>query len=124
IGNPSRVRNVEELDRTTAAWTKQLTAEEADRQLTETDIPCTLIYTAAECANDPQFRHRKMVQEVEDPTFGRPVLHAGIVPRVADNPGAIRWPAPPIGAHTEEVLGEMLGLGRAEFAALREEKVL
>ena len=123
-GNPSRVRNVEELDRTIAAWTKELTAEEADRRLTETDIPCTLIYTAAECANDPQFRHRKMVQEVDDPTFRRGVLHAGIVPHVADNPGGIRWPGPPIGAHTEEVLREMLAVDRAELAGLREEKVL
>jgi formyl-CoA transferase len=101
-----------------------LAAEEADRSLTEADIPCTLIYTVAECAADPQFRHRGMVQEVEDPTFGRPVLHAGIVPHVAGNPGAIRWPGPPVGAHTEEVMREFLGMEAAEVDALRREKVL
>ncbi len=54
----------------------------------------------------------------------RAVLHAGIVARVADNRGAIRWPGTPIGAHTEEVLREFLGLGGAELEALRREKVL
>jgi formyl-CoA transferase len=123
-GNANRVRNVEELDRYIEDWTVQVPAEEADRRLTEADIPCTLIYTAAECAADPQFRHRGMVREVEDPTFDRPVLHAGIVPHVADNPGAIRWPGPPVGAHTEEVMREILGLDAAAVDALRQEKVL
>lgn len=122
--NPSRVGNVEELDAVIGAWTRRLPAEEADRTLTEADIPCTLIYTAAECAADPQFRHRGMVQEVSDPAFERPVLHAGIVPHVADNPGAIRWPGPPVGAHNEQVLCEVLGMSPAEVEALRREKVL
>jgi crotonobetainyl-CoA:carnitine CoA-transferase CaiB-like acyl-CoA transferase len=124
IGNPARVANVEELDQWIGAWTAKLTAEKADRLLTQADIPCTLIYTAAECAADPQFRHRGMVQEIGDPTFGRSVLHAGVVPHIADDPGAIRWPGPPVGAHTEEVMREFLGLGAAEIETLRQEKVI
>src|SRR3954454_20000159 len=123
IGKPARVQNVEELDRIIGAWTMRMTADEADRRLTEADIPCTLIYTAAECAADPQFRERGMVREVEDPLFGK-VLHAGVVPHVPDNPGMIRWPGPPLGAHTDEVMGEMLGLEPAEIKALRQEGVL
>lgn len=124
IDNPNRVRNCEALDRIIGTWSRRLAAEEADRRLTEADIPCTLIYTAAECAADPQFRHRGMVREVEDATFDRPVLHPGIVPHVADNPGAIRWPGPPVGAHTDEVMRELIGLDGAALAALRQEKVL
>src|SRR5215211_7202314 len=82
--NPSRVKNVEELDRLIGAWTKTMTAEEADRVLTEADIPCTLIYTAAEIAADPQFRERGMVRDVEDPRFGT-VLHPGVVPHVPES---------------------------------------
>lgn len=123
IGNPARVQNVEELDRLIGEWTIGMTADEADRRLTAADIPCTQIYTAAECAADPQFRERGMVREVEDPRFGT-VLHAGIVPHVPQNPGVIRWPGPPIGAHNDEVMGGMLGLGRAEIEKLRQEGVL
>ena len=123
VGNRARVQNVEALDVIIDAWTAGLPAAEADRILTEADIPCTLVYTAADIAGDPQFRHRGMVREVEDPQLGR-LLHAGIVPHVPDDPGAIRWPGPPVGAHTQEVMGEMLGLGQAELDALRREGII
>ena len=76
--NPARVKNVEDLDRIIGNWTKELTAEEADRPH-QADIPCTLIYTAAEIAADPQFRERGMVRDVEDPQFGK-VLHPASYP--------------------------------------------
>jgi crotonobetainyl-CoA:carnitine CoA-transferase CaiB-like acyl-CoA transferase len=122
-GNPSRVQNVEELDRIITAWTMGMAAAEADHRLSGADIPCTLIYTAAEVAADPQFRERGMVREIDDPRFGK-VLQPGIVPHVPENPGVIRWPGPPLGAHNDEVLGEMLGLGAAEIEMLRQEGVL
>ena len=120
-GNPGRVQNVDELDHIIGTWTANLTAAEVDRRLIEADIPCTRVYTAAEIAADPQFRHRGMVRDEEDPQFGH-LLHAGIVPHVPDDPGRIRWPGPPIGAHTEEVLSQVLGLSHAEIWALREER--
>jgi crotonobetainyl-CoA:carnitine CoA-transferase CaiB-like acyl-CoA transferase len=123
VGNRTRVQNAAELDRIIGAWTSQLVVAEVDRCLTEADIPCTQVYTAAECAADPQFRHRGMVREVEDPQLGQ-VLHAGIVPHVPETPGVIRWPGPPIGAHTEEVLGEILGLQPTQLETLRQEGVI
>ena len=122
-GNQARVRNVEELDAAIGAWTSAHPASEADRLLAEADIPSTLVYTAADCAADPQFRARGMVREIDDPLIG-PVLHPGIVPRVPDDPGAIRWTGPAIGAHNEAVFGGTLGLTRAEMDALRGEGVL
>jgi crotonobetainyl-CoA:carnitine CoA-transferase CaiB-like acyl-CoA transferase len=123
VGNRTRVQNAAELDRMIGAWTSQLGVAEVDRCLTEADIPCTQVYTAAECAADPQFRHRGMVREVEDPQLGQ-VLHAGIVPHVPETPGVIRWPGPPVGAHTEEVLGETLGLQPTQLETLRQEGVI
>ncbi|MBV9783982.1 MAG: CoA transferase [Acidisphaera sp.] len=123
-GNQARVRNAEPLDRIIGEWSRRFTAAEADRQLTEADIPCTQIYSAAECAADPQFRARGMVREVDDPQFARPVLHAGVVPHVPESPGSVRWPGPAVGAHTEEVMAELLGMQRTEVEALRQEGVI
>jgi crotonobetainyl-CoA:carnitine CoA-transferase CaiB-like acyl-CoA transferase len=123
MGNQARVQHVNELDVIISAWTKRFTAAEADSILSEADVPCTLVYTASECATDPQFRHRGMVREVEDPLFGR-VLHAGVVPHVPEDPGQVRWPGPPVGAHTDEVMSELLGLRSHEIEALRAEGVL
>ena len=122
-GNLARVENVTELDAIIAAWTQTLSAEEIDRQLTLADIPCTRVYTAVEIAADPQFRHRGMVREVEDAQLGR-VLHSGVVPHIPQAPGSIRWPGPAIGAHTDEVLAELLGLATADIAALRKDRVI
>jgi crotonobetainyl-CoA:carnitine CoA-transferase CaiB-like acyl-CoA transferase len=122
-GNRLRVENVEELDRAISAWTIQFTAADLDRMLENADIPSTLVFTAAEIAADKQFLSRGMVQEVQDPLFGK-VLHAGIVPHVPDNPGSIRWPGPVVGAHTNEILRHDLGLADAEIASLREEGIV
>ena len=117
-GNRARVKNVPELDAIIAAWSRGHTADELERRLNAADIPATRVYSAADCATDPQFLHRGMVQEVEDGLLG-PILHCGIVPHLPDNPGAIRWTGPAIGQHTDEVLGELLALGPERLADLR-----
>lgn len=119
-GNRARVAHAEALDAIIAAWTRRLPAEEVTRRLNAADIPNTRVYTAADCATDVQFRHRGMVREVEDPLLGR-LLHPGIVPHVPEGPGTIRWTGPAVGAHTDEVLHELLGLTAAEISSLRDE---
>jgi formyl-CoA transferase len=122
-GNAKRVENVAELDEIIAAWTKNHSSADLNRMLEISNIPATVAYTAAEIAADKQLRMRGMVQNVDDPLFGK-VLHAGIVPHVPDDPGAIRWTGPPIGAHTDEILANDLGLSADEIRRLRIEGVV
>jgi len=123
-GNQQRVANVAELDAIIAAWTERYTAQQLITLLTDADIPSTLIFTAADCAQDPQYRERGMVREVFDPTFGREILHPGIVPRVVEDGNEIRWPGPEIGAHNQEVLGELLGMSPDAISVLVNEGVV
>ena len=121
--NRSRVANVEDLDAIIGEWTVQYDADALLAILAEADIPSSLVYTAADIAADPQYRHRDMVREVEDPLFGD-VLQAGIVPGVPEDPGRVRWPGPKIGAHNEEVLEELLGFSANEIQRLRDLEVI
>ena len=121
--NRSRVANVEDLDAIMGEWTVQYDADALLAILAEADIPSSLVYTAADIAADPQYRHRDMVREVEDPLFGD-VLQAGIVPGVPEDPGRVRWPGPKIGAHNEEVLEELLGFSANEIQRLRDLEVI
>jgi crotonobetainyl-CoA:carnitine CoA-transferase CaiB-like acyl-CoA transferase len=57
--------------------------------------------------SDPQARENGFVTAVDDPEVGR-VTQAGIAYAV-DPPSRIRGPAPALGAHTREVLGEAAG---------------
>jgi crotonobetainyl-CoA:carnitine CoA-transferase CaiB-like acyl-CoA transferase len=123
LDNRSRVKHAPELDRLIGSWTKRHTSADALQQLEAADVPASKVYTAADCATDPQYLRRGMVREVQDPLFGK-VLHSGIVPHVPESPGAIRWPGPRIGQHTTEVLMDVLGMSESEIRSLREAGVI
>jgi crotonobetainyl-CoA:carnitine CoA-transferase CaiB-like acyl-CoA transferase len=46
-----------------------------------------------------------------------------IIPRLSDTPGRLRRPAPAIGEHTAEILGQ-LGVDQAELEALTREGIV
>ena len=123
-GNRARVQNVEALDALIGAWTFQHDVDSLVEMLNAADIPNSKVFTAADCARDPQYRARGMVREVQDPAFGMGILHPGIVPHVAETPGLVRWPGPDIGQHNDEVLRELAGLSQQEIVDLRLERVI
>ena len=43
----------------------------------------------------------------------------GVPVRLSVTPGSVRSPSPRLGEHTDEVLRELLGLGKSEIDALR-----
>jgi len=118
-GNQQRVENTLELDELIRGWSRQHDADTLIRLLADADIPSSRVYTAADIAADPQYRERGMVRDVHDDQFDGPILHPGVVPRFGDEPAAIRWTGPTIGAHTEDVLHGLLGMSLEEISELR-----
>ena len=74
------------------------------------------IYEFHEVFEDPQVRHLGLVADVEQPGAGR-VRMLAFPGRASATPPRINRPAPLLGQHTAEVLGE-LGLPREEIDAL------
>ncbi|TAM97945.1 MAG: CoA transferase [Rhizobiaceae bacterium] len=122
-GNRARVENVEALDAEIDRWSLTFDAATLLKALEEANIPSCKIYTAVDCANDIQFRHRNMVREANDTNFGT-ILHPGIVPHIVESPGSVRWTGPDVGAHTDAVLTELLGMKAERLAELRERRVI
>lgn len=122
-GNRERVANAAALDALIADWTRSHDADDLIALLSQTDIPSSRAYTAADIAKDEQYIARGMVREVADPHLGQ-VLQAGIVPHVPESPGQVRWTGPDIGQHNEEIFGSLLSIGKSELAALRKEGVI
>lgn len=118
--NAGRCAHVGEIDAAIAAWTRGLAATVADRLLDEAEVPACRLYTIGDCAEDPHFRARTAVQEVEDPLLGR-VLHPGAPLRVSGHPpeAVVGWTGPPVGAHNALVLERLAGLAPAAAAAAR-----
>jgi crotonobetainyl-CoA:carnitine CoA-transferase CaiB-like acyl-CoA transferase len=61
---------------------------------------------------------RGSLVEVVHPRAGK-VRVPGPAARLSDTPAAVRTASPLMGQHTEEVLGDMLGLNADEIADLR-----
>jgi crotonobetainyl-CoA:carnitine CoA-transferase CaiB-like acyl-CoA transferase len=99
-----------ELDAVIAAWTKTLPAKEAEATLEAAEVPCSRLFDIADCAADPHFLARKSVQTVDDPLIGQ-TLHPGPAIRMdGDAPeDVVAWTGPAVGAHTDYVLGTLLG---------------
>jgi crotonobetainyl-CoA:carnitine CoA-transferase CaiB-like acyl-CoA transferase len=85
------------------------------------DVPACVgpVNDLNEAMADPQVQHRGMIAEVEGRTVGpgAPIklVESGEGPRAPTN---LR-PAPGLGEHTEEVLGDLLGMERGEIDSLR-----
>lgn len=119
----ARIRNQEELYRIVGSWVAGRTADEAAETLSAAGIPVSPVMSVADLMADPHCAARGSVVTVPDPEFGDVSMIAPL-PRMSATPGAVRWPGPPLGVHTEEVLGEILGLTAAEVDTLKRDGVL
>ena len=102
--NQGRREHVQELDREIGAWIGQRPLDKAMQVLTEFGVPAGPVYSIADIANDPQYQARDMLLQVADERVGS-ILMPGLVPRLSQTPGSVRWPGRPLGADTDTVLG-------------------
>ncbi len=86
------------------------------------EVPCAPVLSRAEMLLDPQVRANELVMNLSHPCAGR-IRQARPAARFDRTPASIYRPAPLLGEHTDEVLGE-LGLSADEIAELRRERVI
>jgi crotonobetainyl-CoA:carnitine CoA-transferase CaiB-like acyl-CoA transferase len=86
-------------------------------------VPFGPVYDVADIVEDPHFRARGMIVELDQPGSASPVAVAGVAPRLSETPGGVRHRAPLLGEHTDAILAE-LGCGPEEIAAWRAKQVV
>jgi formyl-CoA transferase len=72
---------------------------------------------------DPHFRQREAVIEVSSEEYGTLGMQ-GVVPKLSETPGTVRWMGPNLGQHNDEVLRGMLGLGDEKIGELKKNGVI
>jgi formyl-CoA transferase len=122
-GHAERGKHQAELDAIISAWTATQETQALLALMDERGVAAGLIYKAADMLDDPQFKARQSIVETPHPVFGS-VKMQNAFPMLSRTPGAVRWPGPPLGAHTDEVLHDALGLDAEAVADLRRRGVV
>jgi formyl-CoA transferase len=117
--NDGRVAHTGEIEDAIAAWTSRHTLDEVVQTLERAEVPVGRIYDIADIVADPHYQARGMIREAPMPD-GQSLMVPGIVPRLSETPGEMKWLGPTLGAHTAEVLAA-LGYDAAAQRALKQQ---
>ena len=95
---------------------RKKTRDEWIKELMNENTCVTPVYSLDEVADDPHFRARGSIVDVEDPGAGSK-RQVGMLFKMSETPGSVRRPAPDVGQDTSTVLRE-LGYNDLEIEAL------
>jgi crotonobetainyl-CoA:carnitine CoA-transferase CaiB-like acyl-CoA transferase len=128
IGDPrfdtavARLEHEQDVDDMISVWTRQHDKREAMRILGDAGVPAGAVFDTMELSDDPDFEHRGIMQTMQHPAAGAfkmpgwPVRFGGRTPEVK--------PSPLLGQHTNEVLGEWLGLDADQIKQLGKDRII
>jgi crotonobetainyl-CoA:carnitine CoA-transferase CaiB-like acyl-CoA transferase len=117
----SRAEHEDEIDAVISEWTRCHDKQEAMRLVGAAGVPAGAVLDTGELLGEPSFETRGIMQTMKHPrgtlkmpTF--PVRFDGAPPRVT--------PAPLLGEHNADVLGDWLGMSKDDVATLEKDKVI
>ena len=119
----ARGAHQQELDDLINAWTRTVALEDLQKLLDDNGVPCGLIYKAADMMEDPHFKAREAIIDIEHPDFGM-IKMQNVAPRLSETPGKVRHVGPDLGQHNDYVYGELLGLSAERQAELKEAGII
>ncbi|WP_299436636.1 CoA transferase [uncultured Rhodospira sp.] len=111
------------VDGLVQAWTRTMPRDEVVRVCTDGHVPCGPVNTIADIFADPHVAARGNLVEVLAEGLG-PLTLPNVLPRLSATPGRIDHPGPVLGADTDAVLAEVLGVSEHERAVLRADGVI
>lgn len=117
LTNVDRLKNRVALIEEVEAALATRPADEWVAALLAVGVPAAPIHNYAEALASEQAVARQMVVEIEHPAEGT-IKALGFPVKLSGTPQQVRYPAPLLGQHTDEVLREF-GFGPARVAALR-----
>ncbi len=123
LDHRARGRHMTEIDTIIAGWTQRFEVADLLARLHEAGVPAGGVYEPKDMLDDPHFAERGSLQTVRDERHGELTMQ-GVVPRLSDTPGTIRWAGRALGADTDSVLEELLGLTADEVDELRKHGVV
>ena len=122
VDHAARGANQTELDQIISGWTRTQSLDALLELLEAKGIPAGRIFRAPDMLEHEQFKARESIVETDHPVFGK-IKMQNAFPKMSETPGAVRWPGPGLGQHTDEVLAGA-GLTSEAIAELRAKGVV
>ncbi|MBI5424516.1 MAG: CoA transferase [Opitutae bacterium] len=119
--NAARVAHAAELDAIIGTFIAERTQAENVAFFERAEVTVGPIYDVRQILDDPHFTAREIVADYPDPEMGQLPMHH-VVPRLLGTPGSIRAPAPRLGEHNRELLGE-IGYDAERYAQLQRDNI-
>jgi crotonobetainyl-CoA:carnitine CoA-transferase CaiB-like acyl-CoA transferase len=116
--NRQRVTGYDELRPIIAEALRKATRQHWLTHLNAAGIPCGSVRDVREVFEDPQMAAREMVAQIEHAAAGW-IKVIGLPVKLSDTPGSVRRAPPTLGADSDAILTEELGLQAADVDRLR-----
>ena len=123
VDGAARAANADFLDPIIEAWLAGQTRAEAAGILNAHGVPAGPVFRAGDVFGSEQVAARKMLVDIDDPEVGT-YTFARTPPLLSSSPEIPTRPAPRLGQHTREILGDLLGYEAAEIDRLEKAKVI
>jgi crotonobetainyl-CoA:carnitine CoA-transferase CaiB-like acyl-CoA transferase len=121
----ARLADRDAVNAAVADWCREQATDELVERLLAHGIPAGPVRSPYDAPDDPHVRHRGALQRLRHPDRDEPTQFLGpVLPIRFSRADAEQPPAEPLGASTDAVLRELLGLDDAEIARLRAAGVL
>lgn len=118
-----RAEHADLLDEYVGSWIAERTRDEVIEAFAQAQAAVAPVYDVAELMEDPQVQALDMITTVDTEDLG-PVRMQNVLYRMGGTPGAIRFGGRGLGADTDAILGDELGVPPERLTELRERHVI
>ena len=123
VTNAARVCNMNATDAVVQAWTGRLGKMDVFRMAREHRVPSAPVRDLSDVVHDVHMHERGMLEWVDHPSLGHVVLpNSPLRLHGAETP--LTQPSPELGAHNQEVYGDLLGKSYEQLEELRRDQVI
>jgi len=120
----TRLENRHDVNEIVRDWCGSLSRDQILQRCHATGAPAGPLNNIADIFGDRQFHARRNLVAIDDEDLHETVIVPNVLPRLSKTPGRIKHLGPRLGQHTDEVLGDLVGLGHEEIADLRARRII
>lgn len=119
----TRAQHADLLDEYVGNWIAQRNADEVVQEFEKAEAAVAPIYNIADVMEDPQFQALQTIITVDDAVLG-PIKMQNVLFRMDQTPGQVRWSGRAIGADTQNILSQRLGMSQQTIDSLLQQGVI